>query len=326
MYNHLSLAKITHKMNTSMTNGIERRARSLLLVALVRILKPLVRLLLEHDIKYTMVLEELKRVFISVADEEFKLDGKPQTDSRITLLTGVHRKDVRRIRSENLADVSHEPRRLSLTSQLIGLWLRNPDYLDELGQPKPLHRLISAGGEQSFEALVARISKDFRARPVLDEWLNLGLAKVDDDDLVHLDIQSFIPSQDLEEKLFYLSMNVHDHLATAVNNIEPKNTPFLERCVYYSGLTQENIDILHEAAKESGMQAITALNRLAMALKAAQKDNKKPDETQMLKRMNFGVYFHSSLEKIKVDTLYPNKKTNDDLGAPSVQNFDEKFH
>ena len=312
-------------MNIPMSNGVERRARNLLLVALVRILKPLVRLLLEHDIKYTMMLEELKRVFVSVADEEFRLDNKPQTDSRITLLTGVHRKDVRRIRSEKLADVSHEPRRLSLTSQLMGLWLRNPAYLDAQGKPKPLHRFTSTGGEQSFEALVASISKDFRARPVLDQWLDLGLVNLDKDDLVHLDIQAFIPNQDLEEKLFYLSMNVHDHLATAVSNIEPKNTPLLERCVYYYGLTQENIDILHEAAKVSGMQAMTELNRLAIALKAAQKADKKLDKTQTLKRMNFGVYFHSSAEEIKVDSLYLDKTSHETLYAPATDKLDKKL-
>ena len=313
-------------MNIPMSNGVERRARNLLLVALVRILKPLVRLLLEHDIKYTMMLEELKRVFVSVADEEFRLDNKPQTDSRITLLTGVHRKDVRRIRSEKLADVSHEPRRLSLTSQLMGLWLRNPAYLDAQGKPKPLHRFTSTGGEQSFEALVASISKDFRARPVLDQWLDLGLVNLDKDDLVHLDIQAFIPNQDLEEKLFYLSMNVHDHLATAVNNVDSENPPLLERCVYYYGLTQENIDTLHEAAKEAGMQSMTELNRLAMALKASQKNKVELSKSQTLKRMNFGVYFHSSSEVIKTDILSDEKKLKIESDTTSIYQFDRKLN
>jgi len=315
MYNQLSLAKITHKMNITMTNitnvanGTERRTRNLLLVAIRRILKPLIRLLLENDIKYNMMLEELKRVYVSVADEEFKLNNKAQTDSRITLLTGVHRKDVRRIRSESL-DTQPETRNLSLTSQVIGQWLRNPSYLDENSHPLPLPRLASAGGERSFEALVATISKDFRARPVLDEWLNLGVVKLDDRDRVHLDIQAFIPNQDLEEKLFYLSMNVHDHLATAVNNVDPENAPFLERCVYYYGLTQENIDTLHEAAKEAGMQSITALNRLAMALKTAQNSDQELIKKQTLKRMNFGVYFHSSSEVIRSDSLSSEKNSD----------------
>jgi hypothetical protein len=285
-----------------MNIGTERRSRNLLLIALTKILKPLVRLLLEHDIKYTMVLEELKRVYVKVADEEFKLANAEQTDSRITLLTGVHRKDVKRIRSEESGLITKEPRRLSLTSQLIALWLRNPDNLDNEGKPKPLPRLSSKGGEHSFEALVAKVSKDIRARPVLDEWLNLGLVTLDEDDYVHLNMQAFIPSQNLEEKLFYLSMNVHDHLATAVNNIQPENPPFLERCIYYYNLTQENIDKLHEAARETGMESLTKLNRLAMDLKASQKENPSALEGRVLKRMNFGIYFHSSTEMIESES------------------------
>jgi hypothetical protein len=278
---------------------VERRSRNLLLIAMARILKPLVRLLLEHDIKYTMVLEELKRVYVTVADEEFKLANGEQTDSRITLLTGVHRKDVKRIRSEESGLIAKEPRRLSLTSQLIALWLRNPEHLDNEGNPIPLPKLISAGGSHSFEALVAKISKDIRARPVLDEWLNLGLVTLDENDYVHLNMQAFIPNQNLEEKLFYLSMNVHDHLATAVNNIQPNNTPFLERCIYYYNLTDENIDTLHTAARELGMESLTKLNRLAMDLKAAQKADTTISKDQVLKRMNFGMYFHSSSEMIE---------------------------
>jgi hypothetical protein len=281
---------------------VERRSRNLLLIAMARILKPLVRLLLEYDIKYTMVLEELKRVYVTVADEEFKLANGEQTDSRITLLTGVHRKDVKRIRSEESGLIAKEPRRLSLTSQLIALWLRNPEHLDNEGNPIPLPKLISAGGDHSFEALVAKISKDIRARPVLDEWLNLGLVTLDENDYVHLNMQAFIPSQNLEEKLFYLSMNVHDHLATAVNNIQPNNTPFLERCIYYYNLTGENIDTLHTAARELGMESLTKLNRLAMDLKAAQKADTTISKDQVLKRMNFGMYFHSSSEMIESES------------------------
>ncbi len=271
---------------------VEKRSRNLLLTVLARILKPLVRLMLEHDIKYTMVLEELKRVYVTVANEEFKLANGEQTDSRITVLTGVHRKDVKRIRSEESGLITKEPRRLSLTSQLIALWLKNPDNLDPEGNPTPLPRLMSNGGEHSFEALVAHVSKDIRARPILDEWLNLGLVTLDENDYVHLNMQAFIPNQNLEEKLFYLSMNVHDHLATAVNNVQANKPAFLERCIYYNNLTEENINTLHKAAREYGMESLTKLNRLAMDLKAGQDSTVIKD--QELKRMNFGMYFHSS--------------------------------
>jgi Family of unknown function (DUF6502) len=254
-------------------------------------LRPLVRLMLSQGINYTMVLEDLKRVFVSVAEDEFKIEGKEQTNSRITLLTGVHRKDVQRIRDEQ-NDV-HEPP-FSLSAQIFGLWLGDSKYLDESGQPRALPRLASKG-VISFESLVASVSKDFRARPVLDEWLRLGFVSLDYNDHVRLNVQAFIPNQDLEYKLSFLAMNVHDHMSAAVSNLNSKNEPMLERCVYYDGLTAANVELLHDLARQNGMNAIKALNRRAAALKAAQTEHSKVARRESDKadqRMNFGVYFY----------------------------------
>jgi Family of unknown function (DUF6502) len=266
-----------------------------------KILRPLVRLMLSQGINYTMVIEELKRVFISVAEEEFKIEGKAQTNSRITLLTGIHRRDVQRIREDKNSDIDAPP---SISAQIFGLWLSKNEYLDDLGQPLPLPK-NSSKGEVSFESLVASISKDFRARSVLDEWLRLGFVSIDNDDCVRLNIQAFIPNQDLEYKLSFLALNSHDHMSAAVSNLNSQNEPLLERCVYYDGLTAENVEVLHTLAKQHGMRAIRRINRHAAALKASQSETTKTtrrESDKANKRMNFGIYFyHTSDDKKSPD-------------------------
>ena len=272
-----------------------------------KVLRPLVRFMLSQGINYTMILEDLKRVFVSVAEEEFIIEGKEQTDSRITLLTGVHRKDVQRIRDQN-NQVYKLP--YSIGAQIFGLWLGDSKYLDESGQPLALQRLASKGAV-SFESLVASISKDFRARPVLDEWLRLGFVSLDYNDHVRLNVQAFIPNQDLEYKLSFLGMNIHDHMSAAVSNLNNKNKPMLERCVYHDGLTAANVDTLHKLARQSGMNSIKALNRRAVELKAAQVDlgemaHKEPNKANQ--RVNFGVYFYHTddEQKMKGDIIDEN--------------------
>ena len=66
--------------------------------ALRQVLRPLVRLMLAQGITYPYLLELLKGLFVEVADKEFRLDARPPTDSRISLVSGVHRKDVSRLR------------------------------------------------------------------------------------------------------------------------------------------------------------------------------------------------------------------------------------
>ena len=66
--------------------------------ALRRVLLPLVRLMLTRGLHYPAAAEMLKSLYVEIADREFALDTKRQTDSRVSLISGVHRKDVKRLR------------------------------------------------------------------------------------------------------------------------------------------------------------------------------------------------------------------------------------
>lgn len=259
-----------------------------LIQALRHVLRPLVRLLLAKGLTYPWLADQLKGIFVDASDRHFRLDGKRQTDSRVSLLTGVHRKDVRRLRDDSGNREPRMPRAVSLGAQLVARWVSTPDYLDEDGQPKPLARLASQGGEQSFDALVASVSKDIRARAVLDEWQRLGVATVDESDRVVLNTDAFVPTRGFDEKVFYFEQNIHDHLVTAVDNVLERDPPRLERSVHYDTLTPAAIVELERLAKRLGMQALTAMNRRAAELAA-----RDADDPTALERMNFGVYFHA---------------------------------
>lgn len=185
---------------TNSENPVKQR----MLTALQRVLKPLVRLALAQGINYQMLLETLKIVFVQVAEEDFKLAQREQTDSRISLLTGLHRKDVHRLRDQP-DNALNQPSLVTLGSQLVGLWISDADFIDVNGKPKPLSRLASIGGNISFERLVARVSKDIRARSVLDEWLRIGVVHIDKNDCVCLNTEAFVPNVGFEEKLFFFN-------------------------------------------------------------------------------------------------------------------------
>lgn len=270
------------------TDSPEFNQQSLLLNTLRHVLKPFVRLLLAHGITYTVLLEELKRIFVQVADEEFIIDGKRQTDSRITLITGVHRKDVHRIREEKNIETSPKS---SLGAQIIAQWTGNPDFLDADGQPKILSRLQSEDDKTSFDALVASVSKDFRARPVFDEWLQSGIISLVEDKKIKLNTEAFIPKQDLEEQLFFLRMNIHDHLAATVHNVSSAEEKMMERCVYYDNLTQAQAEQLHSLVKQQGMKLLKNVNQTAQTLKSQNNATINGDH-QAKFRINSGVYFY----------------------------------
>jgi Family of unknown function (DUF6502) len=133
------------------------------IAAISYIFRPLVRLLLSDGISFQVCCDLVKSACVKVAEAEFKLDAKSQTDSRVSLLTGIHRREVNRLRNERPSEIAL-PQHASMSALLLSIWSGHAEYLDEQGSPIPLARLANKGGERSFESLVQSVSKDFRAR------------------------------------------------------------------------------------------------------------------------------------------------------------------
>lgn len=267
--------------------------------AMKRVLRPFIKLMLANDLSYTFAIDLLKTLFVDVAENEFMIDGKRQTDTRISLISGVHRKDVRRLREYSPEVEEVVPDNISLGSQLMALWNSDAKYLDKEGVPKVLPRLASSSEGESFEGLVRSISSDIHPRAVLDEWLRLGFATVDADNMVHLMADAFIPQEGFEEKAFFFGHNLHDHAEAAVSNMlktqtEGQQNSYLERCVHYDELSAESVREISEFAKKQGMKSLTDVFKLAD--KRAEEDK----SAQPKMRMTYGIYFyHEQMQSLE---------------------------
>ncbi|KWV56836.1 hypothetical protein AS026_31955 [Rhizobium altiplani] len=228
---------------------------------LLRVLRPIVRLCLASGLNFVAFSALMRRLFIDVAEKDFALKDKKQTDSRISLLTGIHRKDVSRLRTSELT-VESLPAPASRTSRIIARWLADPRACDEAGIAKALPR-VSSDGEFSFEGLVAAVTRDVHPRAVLDEWVDRGLAIVDDQDRVHLSASLLISNTDAEAQRHYFTRNLHDHAAAAVENILADAPPFFERAVHYNNISEALAKRLDNASREEAMAMLLRLNRLA---------------------------------------------------------------
>jgi len=242
-----------------------------------------VRFLVARQVPYPFLANLLKGVYVEVVQRDFGLAGKRLTDSRISLLTGVYRRDVKRVRAE-LSTGTAIPPAVSLGAEVVAHWNGLPEFLDAEGRPNPLP--VHSEDEPSFETLVASVSTDIRARSVLDEWLRLGVVHFDDSGRVVLDAGAFVPQKGLEEKLYYFGRNLRDHIAAAAHNVQGEEPPFVERSVYYSRLSAASVAEIGRFAAEQGMTALQAVNRLAMELQ--EPDAQSGAETR---RMTFGVYY-----------------------------------
>jgi hypothetical protein len=263
-----------------------------LTAAVKRLLRPLVKLLLHYSVQYPALTHLLKQTYVEVATA-MPVEGKPQTDSRVSLLTGIHRLDVKRLRNEIVSGNEGPPLSVSIGAQIVARWIAHTEYLDNKGRPLPLHRLASTGGLMSFESLVRSVSKDIRPRVVLDEWLRLGVAEIDNLDRVILVTDAFAPSHGLDEKLFYLGKNVQDHLDACTHNLtHPDAPPLLERSVYYDHLSKDSTLMLSAYARQLSSQVMQAFNQKAMELQ--ERDNLDANARY---RVAYGQYFNQANEQ-----------------------------
>lgn len=147
-------------------------------------LKPMARHCINVRLDYRQVSELLKTVLVSVAESEFAIEGKSQTDSRISLLTGVHRKDVRRLLNRE-QNKTLSPQH-SLINKLIKTWLETPELIGKDGEPKPIPRNPHPEHRVCFNELAATLTRDIHVRALWDECINSGIINISDDGMVHL--------------------------------------------------------------------------------------------------------------------------------------------
>ena len=259
---------------------------NLVLDSTLHLLRPAVRLMLRHGVTYTAFSQALKRVFLQAAQEELQAKGMPQTDSAVSVLSGVHRRDVRNL--TRLANPDDAPESFAgLASQVVARWLSDDGYLDADLAPRALAR---AGDAPSFDALVQAVSHDVRPRAVLDELQRLGLVQ-DVDGQITLLTQGFVPKLGFSEMAAQLQNNVADHLSAACENLD-SGGEFLEQAVFVDEITAESALHLHKASAQAWKVAFQSVMRQAQ--KRFDADAKSVLPEQRTHRARMGMYYFST--------------------------------
>lgn len=267
-----------------------------MLTRVLHTLRPLVRLLLQHGITYPALAAALKGVFLDEARRELQRRGMPVTDSALTLLCGVHRRDVRTLTREPRAEAAAGGADLpapSLAAEVVGRWMHERRFLDKAGHPKVLARgSAGAGGRGTFDALVESVSRDVRPRAVLDELQRLGVAEHTEGG-VRLLAEGFAPRRGFDEMAALFAANVHDHAAAAVANLRGEAN-FLEQAVFVDEIGEASVQQLSLAAAAAWKMAMREV--MGVARQRFDADRKLP-AGQRAQRARFGVYFFSEAQE-----------------------------
>lgn len=259
----------------------------IVLASVLRVLAPLVRLLVRSGVTYPVLAAELKRAFLRAAEDELKDQGMPRTASALTLLSGVHRRDVRTLSAEpttvaRTADVS---KHLTLAAEVIAKWRHL--HGDAQGLVPPLPR-------SEFDTLVDALSRDVRPRAVLEELKRLGAVEEDEAGALRLAAASFAPTPNFEAMAEFFAANVGDHASAAARNFAG-SANFLDQAVFVDEITERSARQLQDAAVEAWQEARKRV--MGTAQERYQADRSDVPARDRRHRARFGVYFYSEPEE-----------------------------
>jgi uncharacterized protein DUF6502 len=256
---------------------------SIVEATVLRVMRPLVRLLVRHGVTYPAFAAALKRVFLDAAVDELSERAMPQTDSAVSLLSGVHRRDVRTLTRSPREAARTATTPLSLAGEVVARWLSDRALQDRRRRPRALERA-------EFDAMVASVSSDVRGRAMLDELVRLGVVSEGERGIV-LNAGGLAPRQGFAEMAELFAANVADHAAAAAANLEGEAN-FLEQAMYVDRLGSASVERLRRAASRAWTKALPGV--LAEAQACSDADAVDPVAAAGGQRVRFGVYFYAT--------------------------------
>ena len=259
-------------------------------------IEPLACWLIRSGVGYTEFATALKTVFFDEANKEAQRIGQKPTDSAISLLAGMHRKDINALRlakEQNVPKHRLVRKSISMSSQVLGRWLAKEWPHSIPVQDAPI----------SFDTLVRAISNDKHPRSVLQELERLGAVRVENDQ-VHLLKQAFIPKASTLEAHDIFAANIADHLAAGVHNLTQANatddantsgnesgneTQFIEQSVFADELTEASTQKLRQLSAQAWQQIMRDI--LEQAILLNEQDADQPEATH---RFRVGLYAYAT--------------------------------
>jgi len=263
--------------------------QQILATAVITLLRPLVRILLRNGVAYGSFAELAKKSFVEVAFDEFGVDGRKQTISRVSALTGLTRKEVKRLHTHEPLSGSDSESRYNRAVRVISAWVNDRRYQDSNGQPA---ELVVENSDVSFAGLVKDYSGDIPTQAMLSTLIEAGSVQRDGES-VRLVRHAYIPGKDPADKIQILGNDVYELISTIDHNLT-HNPPRLlfQRKVSNDCVNPGSVQELRRVSAGKAQELLEYLD----ALYTRHEVNQVPEipESDDGKYISLGIYFYES--------------------------------
>ena len=259
---------------------------------LLRMFKPLVRILLRHGISYKASAEVLKWCYVDVAHNEFGINGKKANKSRVAVITGLTWIDVKNLIDDDVILMDSKPEAFHRASRVLTGWLTDEKY-QENNQVKviPIHSENNKT-DVSFESLVESYSGGATIRSILDDLIeNKAVEKVSKDQVKLLRTHYISSSNKSEENAIdIMAMSVSDLIKTINHNIHAKDDDlYFQRIVQHRQIPEQYLPLVQTFIRERSQKLADEVDNFIGAL--SQQDMNDSADNK-LDRLGLGIYYY----------------------------------
>ncbi|VAX34585.1 hypothetical protein MNBD_NITROSPIRAE03-819 [hydrothermal vent metagenome] len=252
---------------------------------LIKLLRPLMRVLLKNNIPYGTFADIAKWVYVDVASEDFGVPGRKQTISRISTITGLSRKEVKKMKEIEAPYDLGAAERYNRAARVISGWIKDPRFLDGGGKPA---RLPFEGDAKSFSVLVRAYSGDVPPRAILDEMLRAGVVEMNDRQ-VRLLNRGYIVKKGEVEKFGIMGRDVSELISTIHHNIaSAPEDAFFQRKVSYDNIPVEVYPEVRSRISDMAAEFVESMDRV---ISQYDRDMNPSVQGTGRKKLGLGVFY-----------------------------------
>ncbi len=131
------------------------RKKSLIKSSFRQLLGAIIRLAVRNGLNYLEFSAICKSLYVDIATKEFGIKGRETNISRVSLITGLDRKEIKHIKELKEKDRDANNQRPDKLASVLSHWFDGEYYTDDKGHPIELPFAVEEGDEgSSFSQLV----------------------------------------------------------------------------------------------------------------------------------------------------------------------------
>jgi hypothetical protein len=245
----------------------ETNVKTGLLAAYRRFMAPLVRILIRNGISFNEFADELRGVYVDVAASDFPIEGRSPSGTRVAILTGLTRKEVKR-QLERGTKNARESSDVNRVNRVLDGWHQDPEFTGPYGVPLELKFDGQGSGTPDFMELVRRYSGDMSARAMLDELHRIRAVEVLPEGEIRALTKNYISSEMDDAILEHLGNSIC-HLAETLDHNFETNKPgqnLFERTVFTTqGISEESLREFQQLLRDKGQIFVGTLDNFLTA-------------------------------------------------------------